>query len=227
MREYITLLKNTTMFEGIHESDIPSLLGCLNTKVITYKKGEYIVRAGEPVKSIGIVISGLLLIQKEDYWGNCSIIQEISPGLVFAESYAFLEDFQSEVNIVANTETKIISFDVHKINTVCANSCSYHKRLIQNLIESISRKNVALTKKIDYLSKKTIRERLLAYLSEESIKNQSCYFKIPFNRQQLAEYLSVDRSALSNEIGKLQKEGIITSNRSYFSLNNCSLKTKK
>lgn len=218
MQQYISLLKKSNMFSGINENEILALLKCLNARVVRYKKGEYIIRHGDKVNSIGMVLSGLLLIEKEDYWGKCTIIQEVTPSFTFAESYAFLPDSPALISVTANKDTEIMFFNIKNIVTMCSSACSFHSRLINNVLFNISTHNINLTKKIDYMSKKTIRERLLSYLSNEYIKNGNPSFEIPFNRQQLADYLSVDRSALSNEISKLQKEGVISSKKNKFCL---------
>jgi CRP-like cAMP-binding protein len=216
MLEYLSLLKKSNMFTGINEDEIKAMLTCLSARVRHYRKNEYIIRNGEQIHSIGMVLSGLVLIEKEDFWGGRHIIQEITPGSIFAESYACLTQFPAEINVLASEDTAIMIFDMKHLLTVCQSACSFHSRLIQNLLNTIARKNMALTKKIEYLSKKTIRDKLLAYLSSESLKNKSNTFVIPFNRQELADYLSVDRSALSGEIGKLQKDGIITCRKNKF-----------
>lgn len=222
MEQYITLLKNTTMFLGIKEKEIQSILKCLSARVAHFEKNEYILRNGEQIHSIGMVLAGLALVEQEDFWGNRTILQEIIPGMIFAESYACLSQIPIEMNVLASKNTDIMFFDIHNILTVCSSACTFHTRLIQNLLSTIARKNINLTKKIDYMTKKTIRDRLLSYLSTESLKRGSTTFTIPFNRQELADYLSVDRSALSNEISKLQKEGILTCQKNKFHINHTS-----
>lgn len=218
MKKYLSILKSSKMFRGIKENEILPLMGCLKVNIKKYKKGEYVIRSGDKVNFIGMVLSGLLIIEKEDYWGNNAILQELIPGSLFAESYACLPEAPVEVSVLANSDTEVMFFDLHKILYMCSNSCSYHTQLIFNLASTISEKNINLTKKVEYITKKTIRERVLAYLSNEAIKQGSSSIHIPFNRQQLSEYLSVDRSALSNEIGKLQREGLITCKKNHFIL---------
>lgn len=218
MKEYLHILKNSNIFMGINENEIDVLLKCLSARTVNYNKKEYILRAGEQVHSIGLVLSGLALIEKDDLWGNCSVISELTPGMVFAESYACLSQIPVETSVIATENTCIMFLDISKILNVCTSACYFHTRLIHNLLNILAGKNVRLTKKIDYLSKKTIKDRLLAYLSTESLKAGSPSFEIPFNRQQLADYLSVDRSALSNEISKLQADGILSCSRNKFIL---------
>lgn len=218
MKQYINLLKNTYMFNGINESEIEGMLKCLNARTMLYKKNEYILRNGETVNSIGMVLEGLALVEKEDIWGNRTIISEISPGSLYAESYACLSKIPAEISVIASDNTTVMLFDIRRILTTCSSSCGFHTKLIQNLLYTIAQKNVLLTKKMEYISKKTIKEKLLAYLSSEAMKAGSPTFNIPFNRQELADFLSVDRSALSSEISRLQKKGIISCRKNAFTI---------
>lgn len=218
MKQYINLLKNTYMFNGINESEIEGMLKCLNARTMLYKKNEYILRNGETVNSIGMVLEGLALVEKEDIWGNRTIISEISPGSLYAESYACLSKLPAEISVIASDNTTVMLFDIRRILTTCSSSCGFHTKLIQNLLYTIAQKNVLLTKKMEYISKKTIKEKLLAYLSSEAMKAGSPTFNIPFNRQELADFLSVDRSALSSEISRLQKKGIISCRKNVFTI---------
>lgn len=218
MKQYINLLKNTYMFNGINESEIEGMLKCLNARTMLYKKNEYILRNGETVNSIGMVLEGLALVEKEDIWGNRTIISEISPGILYAESYACLSKLPAEISVIASDNTTVMLFDIRRILTTCSSSCGFHTKLIQNLLYTIAQKNVLLTKKMEYISKKTIKEKLLAYLSSEAMKAGSPTFNIPFNRQELADFLSVDRSALSSEISRLQKKGIISCRKNAFTI---------
>lgn len=218
MKQYINLLKKTYMFNGINESEIEGMLKCLNARTMLYKKNEYILRNGETVNSIGMVLEGLALVEKEDIWGNRTIISEISPGSLYAESYACLSKLPAEISVIASDNTTVMLFDIRRILTTCSSSCGFHTKLIQNLLYTIAQKNVLLTKKMEYISKKTIKEKLLAYLSSEAMKAGSPTFNIPFNRQELADFLSVDRSALSSEISRLQKKGIISCRKNAFTI---------
>lgn len=206
------------MFNGINESEIEGMLKCLNARTMLYKKNEYILRNGETVNSIGMVLEGLALVEKEDIWGNRTIISEISPGSLYAESYACLSKLPAEISVIASDNTTVMLFDIRRILTTCSSSCGFHTKLIQNLLYTIAQKNVLLTKKMEYISKKTIKEKLLAYLSSEAMKAGSPTFNIPFNRQELADFLSVDRSALSSEISRLQKKGIISCRKNAFTI---------
>ncbi len=203
---------------GMDESEIEEMLLCLSARTQTFSKNETILQSGEQVSAVGMVLSGLALVEREDFWGNRSIISEISPGMIFAETYACLSQVPIETSVMASEETAVMFLNVRKILTVCTCACSFHSQLIQNLLTAVAQKNITLTRKIQHISLKTIRDRLLSYLSFESFKAGSSVFEIPFNRQQLADYLSVDRSALSSEISKLQREGILSCNKNNFKI---------
>ena len=214
----ISVLKKSPLFRDIDDIELSSMLGCISTKTLKYKKGEFVFRTGEKITLIGMVLSGSVHIIKEDFWGNRNIIGEASQSDVFGEAYACSTNEVLEISVVAAENSEIIFFDINKVIKVCGSACSFHSRLIQNLISVISKKNIILTKKMEHMSKKSTREKLLSYLSSESIKNNSPEFLIPFNRQQLADYRGVDRSAMSSELGRLRNEGLLTFNKNHFIL---------
>lgn len=218
MKKYIDLIKTSKLFEKISENDIYSMLSCLSTEEKNLSKGDYIYRAGERSSKTAMVLEGMIHIYKEDYWGNNSILAEVSQGELLGEVYAFLDDEPMAVNAVAVKDSTVMLMDMKKVFTVCDSICPYHTRLIQNLVHVISVKNRELTRKMEHLSQRMTRDKLLSYLSEQSIKHGSSNFEIPFNRQQLADYLAVDRSAMSKELGRLRKEGILEFSKSHFSL---------
>ena len=219
MEKYIPIIQKTTLFREIVEKDLKCMLNCLNVTKKVYQKNEFIIHPGSKIQEIGLVVSGLALIVNEDVWGGRNIISELTIGTIFAESFACLLQIPEWISVVASEETTVLFFNINNILQVCSSFCQFHNQLIQNLVQTLAKKNVLLTKKMEYLSRKTIRDKLLTYLSEEALKNGKKTFMIPFNRKELAEYLSVDRSALSNEISKLQKEGFITSNKRQFTIN--------
>lgn len=218
MDEYLPVLKKSSLFAGVQADEISAMLKCLSARSKHYKKEEFIIISGDYVRSVGMVVSGTALIIQEDFWGKRTIISEVMPGSLFAETYACLSSMPIEMSVVADSECDVLFMDFNKILTVCTSACTFHTRLIQNFLSSFAIRNLMLTKKMQHMSKKTIREKLLSYLSTESLKSSSSTFDIPFNRQQLADYLSVDRSALSNEMGKLQVEGVLVFKKNRFTL---------
>ncbi len=218
MEKYINILKNTPMFQGIAENEILAMLRCLSVRTKTFSKGEYILRNGDKVQTIGMILSGQALIINIDVWGNRNIITELTPGMLYGESYACISSVPAQISVIADEDVTIMLFNINHIITTCASSCSFHTRLIHNLLEIIARKNVKLMNKIDHVSKKTLRDKILNYLSSESMATGSNKFTIPYDRQGLADYLNADRSALSNELSKLQKEGILSYKKNTFTL---------
>ena len=218
MIENMNLLKRSQMFDGIAESDIEALLICLGAKMRTFSKGEYVYRRGEFINEITLLLSGKLHIQMEDYWGNSNIITMISAGELFGEAYVAPNSGKLLNNVIAVEDSSIMFFDAKKVITVCPSACKFHSIVVQNLFFAISEKNRKLVKKLDFMSNRTTREKLIAYLSNEASKHNTSSFSISFNRQQLADYLSVDRSAMSNELCKMRDEGLIRFNKSNFEL---------
>lgn len=210
MEQYLELLEDTGLFQGITQTEIESMLSCLSAVKKSYQKGEYIFHIGERISSVALLLSGKIHIQKEDYWGNLSILSEISEGDLFGEVYACLGDEKMLYNAVAVKDSVVLFIDVHKILTV---EC-----LIHNLLTVIATKNKLLAQKLHHMSQRTTREKLLSYLSEQSVREGSSSFTIPFNRQQLADFLSVDRSAMSYELCKMRDEGMITFKKNHFVL---------
>ena len=218
MKSNIFLLKQSKLFSNIPDSEIQKLLNCMHPIEKNYKKNECILHQEETIHSIGFVLAGNVLIEQEDFWGNRHILQEILPGNLFAESYACQKEIAFEHTVFARKASTILFLDLTHLWHPCSKSCSFHWKLMENLLSAIAEKNITLTRKTQLLSKKTIRDRLLSYLSYVSQTKGSSQFSIPYNRQELAAYLCVDRSALSYEISKIQKEGILTCWKNTFSL---------
>ena len=218
MKEYIPVLKRTKLFAGVGEEDIGAMLTCLGARLRTFKKGEYVLRQGEHLNDILVLAGGSLHIQKDDYWGNRSILGQIGIGEIVGEAYAAPESGTLLNDVIALDDSAVFFFDVKRIITTCSSACRFHTRVVQNLFFTISEKNRSLVRKLDYMSKRTTREKLIAYLSEEAKKENSPYITIPFNRQQLADYLSVDRSAMSKELCRMRDEGLLEFEKNQFKL---------
>ena len=209
MIKYTEIISKSKIFDNIKKEDIPDMLNCLSATEKRYKKGEYILRRGDIINSVYMVAEGKIHILKEDYWGNQSILGEAGEGELFGEAYACMGNVPVQVNAAAVKDSVIIRLDINKVLTVCPSACEFHSRLIRNL---------NLTNKLECMSQRTTRDKILSYLSMESQKNKSSKFDIPFNRQQLADFLSVDRSALSKEMCKMRDEGIFKFNKNHFEL---------
>ena len=212
-------LQNTPLFHGIREEEIRDLLNCLDAREQHFKKDEVILRAGSPTAEIGLVESGSVNIVVNFYWGTSNIFGHVEKGLIFAENYAAIPQQELLCDVVAAEDCDILFLNMGRMSTTCSKNCTFHNRLIQNLLRISAKKNLGLSTRMMHIAPKAIRDRLLSYLSEQAMKNESSHFQIPFDRQQLAEYLGVDRSALSNELSKMQKDGLITYNKNEFTLN--------
>ena len=216
MKEFVHVLKQTKLFAGVGDEDILSMLSCLGAKLRTYKKGEYILRQGERLSDILVLAEGSLLIQRDDYWGNRSILGHIGVGEIFGEAYAAPESGTLLNDVIATENSSVFFFDVKRVITTCSNACRFHSLVVQNLFFAVSEKNRGLVQKLDSISRRTTREKLISYLSEEAKKQNSAYITIPFNRQQLADYLAVDRSAMSNELSKMRDDGLLEFEKNRF-----------
>ena len=218
MNKYIGILKRTKMFAGVIDDEISSMLNCLGARLKSYKKGEYVLRQGEHLSDIIVLVEGNLHIQKDDYWGNRSILGQISVGELFGEAYIAPESSALLNDVVAVEDSTIILFDVKRIITTCPSACRFHAMVVQNMFFAISEKNRRLVQKLGHMSKRSTREKLISYLSEEAKKQNTASFTIPFNRQQLADFLSVDRSAMSNELCKMRDDGLLEFDKNQFRL---------
>lgn len=217
MKNFLTVLNSCALFSDIEDKDILSLLGCLSASMKSYKKGEYIFRQGEHVTNLCVVAEGCVHIQSDDYWGNRTILNEVSVSELFGESYATSKS-RTPNDAVAATDCTVFFFNLNKMMTVCSNMCRFHTQIIKNLLFILTDKNRALVQKLTHISKRTTREKLISYLSNQAKIQQSNSFTIPFNRQQLADFLSVDRSAMSNELCKMRDEGLLEFHKNSFTL---------
>lgn len=206
------------LFQGIQEKELQGMLKCLCAVQREYEKGEVIFRIGEHLSSVALLLKGSVHIQKEDYWGNLSILNEISAGEVFGEAYAVPGSDVVVYDAVAVCPCTVLFLDFRRILITCSSACRFHTQLIQNYFVILAEKNRILTQKIDHMSQRSTREKILSYLSEQSLRAGSSSFYIPFNRQQMADYLAIDRSAMSNELSKMRKEGILEFEKNHFVL---------
>ena len=212
------LLAGTMLFQGIREHEIEAMLTCFSAEERTYGKDAYIYRAGDVTGRLGVVMEGAVNIIKDDVWGNRKIIENIGGGQIFGETYACLKGEPLMVDVQASERSRILFMDVNRILTTCSSSCDFHNRLIRSLMYVLAGKNLMLTKKMDIITPKSLRERVMVYLSQESVKQGCRTVTVPFNRQQMADYLSVDRSALSAELSRMQRDGVISYEKNRFTI---------
>lgn len=219
MREYIDVMKRASFFSGIDEAEIESMLNCLGAREEKFKKNDYVLRVGDSPESVGMLLSGSVLVIQEDYWGNRNIRTSIAPGQVFAESFACIPGAVMDVSVAADKDSVIMWLNVGRILHTCPTACAHHSRMIRNLLSDLAENNLRSNEKLTHICKRTTREKLLSYLSAEARRQGKPEFSIPFNRQQLADYLSVERSAMSAELSRMQQDGLIKLDKNRFVLN--------
>ncbi|GAA0695294.1 Crp/Fnr family transcriptional regulator [Clostridium cadaveris] len=218
MKDYIDNISGLSLFSGIETKDLSPMLKCLGSYVRNYKKGEFIFLSNEPIQSVGIILQGTIHMVKEDIWGNKTILVFMKKGDIFGETFACGNQLNSAVTFYSSTNSEILYMPFYKIIHSCNMSCMFHHRLIENMVKLIAQKNSQLMQKVEIASKKTLREKILTYMSLQSQLYQSYYFEIPLGRLELADYLCADRSALTRELNNMKKDKIIDFEKNYFHL---------
>lgn len=214
----LPVLLSSPLFQHLNEAEMRAMLACLSPVRRIFAKGEYLLTEGEPVTSFGMVLSGRVHVLQEDFWGNRNIVASIGAGGVFAESYACTPGARLTVSVEAQENTAALFLNVQRALTLCPTACDYHPVLIRNLVAMLAAKNLHMNEKLQHMGQRSTREKLLSFLSAESRRRSNAAFEIPFNRQELADYLSVDRSAMCSELGKLRLEGVLTYHKNHFEL---------
>lgn len=207
-------LQNAPLMEGI--SDIENLAACFDARVRTFRSGECIVGYGESPQIV-ILTEGNATVLSEDYFGNRNIVSRLKSGGMFGAAF-FYADCETSFRLVADTNEEAVFFSGERLHSPCEKACPDHLRFLQNAMRAVSRNCVGFLEKLEHLSRRTTREKVLSYLTAQSVKQCAKEFEIPFSRQELADYLAVDRSALSAELGKMQKDGLLAFRRSKFRL---------
>ncbi|MDY4413502.1 MAG: Crp/Fnr family transcriptional regulator [Ruminococcus sp.] len=218
MRKYPEILKECKLFMNIEEKNISALLDCLGAEIRSYKKNQNIFSEGDTLSHIGIILSGKVQIIRIDFYGNRSILTTFGQTEIFGEAFACAEIKSVPVSAFAENDCEIIFIDSNRILKPCCNACGFHSRLIFNLMKSVAVKNLILNQKIEIISKRSTREKLLSYLMIQAKQHNSNSFEIPYSRQELADFLEVDRSGLSAEISKLKNQNVIECKRNFFKL---------
>ena len=218
MEKFLPVLRSCPFFTGLEDHEILSVLRCVNATKALKPSGSYIFRAGDSTEVMGLVLKGSTLIIQEDLWGHRNILSRCTHGDFFGEPYAAKPGSVLNISIVAEEDCEILMLNVKRLLVTCPTACEHHQKLIRNLVSVLANKILIFNEKITHVSKRSTREKILSYLSSESLKQSSLSFDIPFDRQQLADYLCVERAAMSVELSKLQKEGLIRTNRNHFEL---------
>lgn len=218
MKKYMDILNACPLFDSIDMSEMSAMLACLGARTASYGKNEIIFSEGDAAIHVGIVLSGSAQIVKEDYYGKRSIVASLRPSELFGETFACAGVDQLPISVIASEKSEIMLLDCRRITMTCSNACAFHSRMILNLLRVVAAKNLVFNQKIEITSKRTTREKLMTYLMDQAKNHASDEFTIPFDRQSLADYLGVERSALSAEISKLRADGILEAERSRFRL---------
>ena len=216
MKKFFERLSQCPLFDGIEPSDLDSMIACLDGRTIDVPKSNPVFLEGAPARFIGVVLSGAVQVVREDYYGNRSIMTILQPGELFAEAFSFAGIETMPISVIAVKDSKVLLLDCRHVLTSCSNSCHFHSILLKNLIQGMAQKNLALSQKIRYMSQKSTKEKLMAYLLDQAKQHGSAEFVIPYDRQALADYLGVERSAMSAEIGKLKSSGQIDTKGAWF-----------
>ncbi len=206
------------LFAGIKREELGELLDCLGAKRRSYGRDDFIFRVDEHTEYVGIVLDGGANVIQEDFWGNRNILAHIEPGELFGEAFSCAELDRLPVSVIATENSDILLINYRKIVSVGTSTCIFHSSLISNMLGILAEKNILLTRKIEHLSKRTTREKILSFLSAQAITAQSNDLTIALNRQELADYLCVERSALSRELGQMKQDGLIRFSKNHFVL---------
>jgi len=222
MKEHGIVLQESFLFSGMEPAEIERLLKCLGAQERVYRKESYLLHAGDASTELGLLLSGALLVIQEDFWGNRNLMARIAPGQLFAESFACSPGVPLGVSVVALEESRILWLDVKRILTTCPTACASHSDIIRRLLMALAEKNLRFNEKLTHMSQRTTRDKLTSFLSAQAQRNGSSSFDIPFSRQELADYLGVERSAMSAALGRLRDEGVLSFQRNHFVLHDIS-----
>ena len=209
---------DTPLFDGIQPEERKAMLDCIGYHTGTFRKGDIVAFEEENMKHIGIVLSGSVDMVKEDLWGNSTMLVRVRKNEVFGETFACGSDNLSVVTFLVSEDAKVLFLPFNRVMHSCTMACQFHQKLIENMVRVIADKNRDLMRKVEVVSKRTIREKLLTYLSIHAQTQKKRYFEIPLGRVELAEYLCVDRSALTRELVKMKEDGLIDLDKNCFRL---------
>lgn len=218
MKDFLPVLCSSPLFFGISAEEASAMLSCLQAEKKDFPKEAFLLHAGDTAESIGLILSGSILVIQEDIWGNRNILSKAGPGQTFAAAYACAPGSVLNVNVFAETPVTALFLNVKRILNVCPSACTHHSRIIRNLLSDLAEKNLRFSEKLTHMSQRTTRDKLMSYLSAEAQRLGTYEFDIPFSRQQLADYLGVERSGLSLELGKMRSEELLDFHKNHFAL---------
>lgn len=218
MEKYLSILTKCPLFSGIGDKDVLAILRCTDAQVIRVSRNLPILREGDAARHVGIVLSGRVQVVRHAFSGSRSIISSCDPAQVFGAAYACAGAEALPVSVLAALDSEILLVDWRRMMNTCTNACAFHARLISNLLNIVSKKNIFFSEKLDIVSQRTTRDKLLSFLYAQAHQSGSLRFSIFYNRQQLADYLGVSRCAMTTELTRLEKDGLIRYHRNEFEL---------
>ena len=218
MKDFFPVIRSSPLFSGISGEELAAMLSCLQAETKEFPKDAFVLRAGDTAESIGLVLSGSVLVLQEDVWGNRNILSKAGPGQTFAAAFACSPSARLNASVLAETPVTAMFLNVKRLLNVCPSACVHHNRIIRNLLGELAEKNLRFSEKLAHMGQRTTRSKLMSYLSAEAQRFGKTEFDIPFSRQQLADYLGVERSGLSLELGKMRDEGLLDFRKSHFVL---------
>lgn len=218
MKEFLPVLRSSQLFSGVTDGEAEAMLACLEAKSRRFAKDAFLLHAGDTVSAVGLVLEGSVLMLREDVWGNRHILARAGAGQSFAAAAACAPGARAPADVVAETPVTVLFCDVRRILTMCGASCAHHSRMIRNLLGELAGKNLSLGETLTHMGQRTTRAKLMSYLSAQARLRGGYEFDIPFSRQQLADYLAVERSGLSAELGRMREEGLLEFHRNHFLL---------
>ena len=218
MKDFLPVIRASRLFSGVSERELEAMLACLRPETKDYPKDAFVLRAGDTAEAVGLVLSGTILMLQEDVWGNRNILSKAGPGQIFAAAYACAPGSVLNVSVLAETPVTVLFLNVGRVLTPCPAACAHHSRIIRNLLGELAGKNLRLGEKLTHMGQRTTRAKIMSYLSAEAQRLGTYELDIPFSRQQLADYLGVERSGLSLELGKMKQDGLLDFHKNHFEL---------
>lgn len=218
MENFLSVICSSPLFRGIPEEEVTAMLSCLEAKTKSYHKDTFLMRVGDITDCLYIVLSGSILIMQEDIWGNRNIVSKADAGQTFAAAYACAPNARLNVNVIAETPVTVMLINVKRILNICPSACARHNEIIKNLLCDLAEKNLRFNEKLTHMGQRTTRAKLMSYFSSVAQRLGKYEFDIPFSRQQLADYLAVERSGLSVELGKMRNDGLLDFHKNHFVL---------
>ncbi len=218
MKRYLNVIRQSPLFSGINESDLDGLLSCLSSRMKSYSRDGFVLHTGDRADYVGLVLAGSVTILREDIRGNRNILARCEPGELFGEVFACVGAEHSPVSVIADTPAEVLFINFKRIVTSCSQSCAFHAKLVENMLRLMAQKNLALNEKVNCIGHRTTREKVEAFLMYQQERAGTNPFTIPFSRSEMADYLCVDRSALSQVLGKMQEEGMVRFQKNKFEL---------